>query len=275
MIRLSLVVLIACSALSDSHLVHAAKEQDSDDSTRQERIKRMHKFVRSLSVVELPKRRQARELSPHLALVYADAARQTSDSTLWLWTEDGRPRAMTTIEYYPRRSADKSWSFEFASLSQHPLTMIHFDAERWHLEKPGETDEVIPSAGAPSENRIRRLQQMKQIARRFRAITIADDSGRTELRLLPNPVYRSPESETDAADAAVFVFSYGTNPEVILLVESVTTDTEAEWRYSLAPATSIDIVVTLDGTEIWSQPQFTGPGTRDAYTNGLFSIQAD
>lgn len=270
--RFLLVLFITSSALSGPRLAYSAEEQRNEDAARSERMKHMREFVRSLAVVEL-KQDGYEELVPELALIYADAARDTSDSTLWLWLQDGRPRAFTAIEYYPKKPEERRWSFEFASLSPGSVVMTYDDSQEWKLRAAETTSHSLSFSTAPSVGRSRRLQQMKQLARRFRAVAVAGDSGRTELRLLPNPVYRYAAAEHKSDDGAAFVFAYGTNPEVVLLIEFAEIGDTAEWRYTLAPATASTVTVTLDGREIWDQPRFTGSDARGAYVNGLFGVE--
>ncbi len=69
-----------------------------------------------------------------------------------------------------------------------------------------------------------------------------------ELRLLPTPVDRYKPSDADRADGAIFFFTFGTNPEVVLLIES---DGKG-WSYAAGRMTGAQVVVlTLDNAIAW------------------------
>jgi len=87
---------------------------------------------------------------------------------------------------------------------------------------------------------------MRRQAERFR-VTIGHKDW-AETRLLPQPVFRSPESVS--GDVAVFVFVQGTDPECALLLDATL---EGEWRYGLARQTKFGLKVELDGNLAWEQ----------------------
>jgi hypothetical protein len=253
----------------------AAHYESDADSERKSRLEVMKKLVGSLeisqTIVTPEKRDETVSLSPELVLTYTDPAREFSDSTMWLWTDKGRPVATTTVEYYPDRPADKTWIFEFATLSTHPVTMRLGKQKAWHIQQPAAIRREIASAPVPADSRPRRLQQMRDIARRFAVETFTPRGDRFVVRLMPTPLLRFPESESDRADGAVFAFAYGTNPEVILLVEAVETADGLEWRYGVAPLTAIGIVVRLDDQEVWTRTFGRGPTIQAVYVNGALA----
>jgi hypothetical protein len=109
--------------------------------------------------------------------------------------------------------------------------------------------EFKPVAGAPAPGRTpqHRLRQFHAIARRFTSNEVINKQ-HYELRLLPTPVDRYAPSEADGADGAVFFFTLGTNPEVVLLVE---TDGKG-WGYAAGRMTGAQAVgVALDGAVVW------------------------
>ena len=105
----------------------------------------------------------------------------------------------------------------------------------------------IPNAPAPDATPQRRLRQLREIARRFASHEEVKDE-KCELRLLPTPVDRYSPSKADRADGAIFFFTFGTNPEVVLLIES---DGKG-WSYAAGRMTGAQVVVlTLDDAAAW------------------------
>ncbi len=86
----------------------------------------------------------------------------------------------------------------------------------------------VPDAPPPDETAPRRLRQMCAIVHRF---TGAEEVAkqRCELRLLPQPIDRYMPSSVDRADGAIFIATFGTNPEAVLFIES---DGKA-WNYAV------------------------------------------
>ena len=88
---------------------------------------------------------------------------------------------------------------------------------------------------------------MREIARRFASHEEVKDE-KCDLRLLPTPVDRYSPSKDDRADGAIFLFTFGTNPEVVLLIES----DGKTWRYAAGRLTGAQVVVlTLDNALAW------------------------
>lgn len=253
----------------------AAQSTSDRDSERSARLETMKKIVASLEVSQTIVTSNAPDeivtTSAELVLTYTDPAREFSDSTVWLWTHKGQPVATTTLEYYPDRPADKTWIFEFTTLSTHPVTMRQGNQKAWSIQPSAAIRREFSSIAAPvpADSRSRRLQQMRDIARRFAVETYTSRGDRFVVRLMPTPLFRYPESESDRADGAVFAFAYGTNPEVILLVESAETADGFQWRYGLAPLTGIGIVVRLDDREVWTRK--FGSIAQNVYVNGALA----
>jgi hypothetical protein len=114
----------------------------------------------------------------------------------------------------------------------------------------------LPKAAAPAATATARLLQMKQQAKRFTASELAEGQ-ECELRLMPSPIERYTPGDTDTADGALFLLSYGTNPEAVLFVES----DGKEWRFGLARLSgAARMTVKLDDETAWEVgPSQLGP----------------
>ena len=81
---------------------------------------------------------------------------------------------------------------------------------------------------------------MKELARRFKAFEFfqprgSDSLERYELRLLPQPIHRYADASAGLLDGALFVIAYGTNPEVVLVIEANGKEkTQPVWTFALA-----------------------------------------
>ena len=119
---------------------------------------------------------------------------------------------------------------------------------------------------------------MKALAERFEGTMTgwnAADSDNETLRLLPRPVYRYEISQDNKAsyvplDGALFAFSTGTDPEIVLVLEVVGVRDSASWEYACVRATSGGLEMRLDGALVWTAVKFPQSKMPDKphFTNG-------
>jgi hypothetical protein len=192
-----------------------------------------------------------------------------------LWTVEGRPEAVASIyRWYVDR---KEFHSEIKPLSLHPLKFARDEEEIWDVRhsdiKFHELDHAPP---ADSENR--RLQQMREIARRFTATLTHPRKGKTSLRLLTQPVYRYEKTPKDVLDGALFAFVQGTDPEVFILVEAAKTATGRRWTYAPARMNMFKLQLSLDDKDVWSADELTWnevAGRQKPYTIFVLPYEAD
>jgi hypothetical protein len=102
---------------------------------------------------------------------------------------------------------------------------------------------------------------MKKIAAEFSAtdefkVKLGDvETERSELRLLPTPVYRYSDEEAGIVDGAVFAFVHGTDPEMFLVLENRAEKGKSTWHYMLAPMTCWAVEARHAGKQVWSVPE--------------------
>jgi len=179
------------------------------------------------------------EMVPRSVLNWSNAERGTNQGALFLWTHEGRPQLIACAFEW-----GGSVKHEFHSLSTDPIALKR--GETTHRFDGGIEWTKLDGAPKPAASRALRLAQMRRQADRFR-VTIGQKNW-DETRLLPQPVFRSPESVS--GDVAVFVFVQGTDPECVLLLE---TTSEGEWRYGLARQTKWGLKAELDGHPAWER----------------------
>ena len=75
------------------------------------------------------------------------------------------------------------------------------------------------------------------------------------MRLLPQPLYRYEISDENSpvVDGAVFTFVWtaGTDPEVLIAVEARRTDQGIRWYYAPARFTNREAWIQYQGKEVW------------------------
>lgn len=193
------------------------------------------------------------------------------DGMIWACGREGRPEALLTVSQQ-ERAVGIDWVYELTSLSEAPLTAAGPDWARSWEPGPAELGFAgFPNADRPDGNEARRLRQMKELARGFRAhgFTRSDSSPRPlrhELRLLPQPVLRYADPARGLIDGAIFVLASGGNPEGVLLVEARREGAgEPSWTFGLARISAAELHVDLEGKEVWSVPQNHDFSPRESY----------
>jgi hypothetical protein len=240
----------------------AAWGQDpTADPTRllAERMEQLKVFKEKAAEMEL--RRSAE--SPALALLkepvlrYSNAEREIGslDGATFVWVEGTRPIGVASFSI--RRQGNSIYR-ECTSLSPTPLACTSGGPEVWLPKRGGLLGQSLSDAPQPGETKTQRLTQLRALARRFTATCFnprTDES--TELRLLPQPLYRYDDDKTGILDGALFAFVVSNDPELLLVLEVAKTEGGVvSWRYSLARMSSLRETVRLDGKEVWAVPNY-------------------
>ncbi len=236
-----------------------AEEQKSDAKGRAEvlatqRLELMQKRVTAAQIKSeiagFPKQIAAKPI-----FKYSDPARGYVAAAVWKLGDQGRPRALLATELNPKHYGRPFISYELISLTSAPFSLSSQDI-KWSPSRTLYQFKPIRNAPAPEKTAPRRLIQLREIAKRF-ASNEEVDKEKCELRLLPQPVDRYTPSDVDRADGAIFLFTFGTNPEVVLLIES----DGKTWSYAAGRMTGAEVVVlTLDNELAWQgAPLQKGP----------------
>lgn len=245
-----LFVLAVCPARAD----------DDVKSRRDARLDEMRRLAAKLEPQSVEtKQAQAIKLRGEPLMRFDDPTRDFYDGTLWAWGESGRPRLLVSIERY-----EKVWAYEFIATGDHVALKVP-SGQTWQPEPPAlamsRVDDLRPSATAAA-----RRQQARELSRRFEmAEFLPPDDARTTLRLFPRPIHEYGNEKADVLTGAMFVYANGTNPEVLLIVEAVRSDSgEVIWQHGCAPLSTARLEATLAGRVVWEAekmrlPQFDRP----------------
>ncbi len=177
-------------------------------------------------------------------LRYNDPARTTTDGTLWLWTQDERPVAAVCLFNDSREGFQ--WNYELVSLCDSALLVDGRQGWNWKPAANMRT-RVRITEPAPADSEPARLIQMKELLTQFQAEEELDGQ-RTQLRLLPRPVHRYRCADEKIDDGAMFLFVFGTNPEVLTQIEVLS---DRSWQISFARCSSAILKVIRDEKTVW------------------------
>jgi hypothetical protein len=257
------LILLAC-LFSD---LAAAESDETVQEQRAEHLAKMQDLAASIRLLaDSQQETSAVKLVEKPIIRYSDSTRETHESSLWIWSGGGRPSAMLAVEYYPKVPR---WLYEIASLSTGRIAARRESDLHWAATEPGLVLRALNSEDSPSDSAVRRLIQMKELQRRFRAHERGSLEGRIELRPLSSPVFRYTDAGVNVLDGAIFAFVNGTNPEAFLVLEAHRNkEGIASWHYGLVRMTGERVVVALDGTEVWKRELAEPPAVREDYVNG-------
>jgi hypothetical protein len=178
---------------------------------------------------------------------------------VFLWTDRGRPEVVLSIyEMTPPGGGALYEDREFSSLALGSLVAASSDHGEWRPSQPGVSLKPLPDAEAPRGSRALRLAQMRNLAERFTTDKTTRQDVESELRLLPQPVYRYEGDHQDLLDAALFAFVEGTDPEVLLLLEARESPEGHAWQYAFARLNSVRLRAYDRGHEVWEAARFDG-----------------
>jgi len=193
-------------------------------------------------------------------LHWGNPARTGEDGAVFVWMLDGRPEVIASIFTYRLPTAIHR-KHEYHSLAAGPLTAEFHGQRVWAPKAAGVTFRPLPDAPDPAPSGRNRLSQMKALAREFSARLEDMEGQKSDLRLIAQPLIRYEPKDKNILDGALFAFSIGTDPEVILLLEARTEKGQSVWQYAFARYHYVHLWAAHKGQEVWhvdALPDITG-----------------
>lgn len=194
---------------------------------------------------------------------WATPEREAVGGELYVWTVAGRPLATIGIWTYD----DVKDSHELQSLSTEGLSAARNGSTVWTTRVGGLKFTKLSDSAVPDNASVRRKSQMRTIlAQRFSAEVVnRQTSDVTQLRLIPQPLFRYEAATESVLDGAIYSLAMGTDPEVLVLLEArKESDGATAWYYAFAPATSLGTRGYVDGKQKWDN--------EDQLNNGTFAL---
>jgi hypothetical protein len=209
-----------------------AQERDSDAVARAEHA-RFRQSIEAYRAVVAPSNRPL-ALGAEPLLNWGNPVRLQERGSVFVWTQAGRPYMLGSVFTYVLEDAKKYDKHEFVSLAAEPLRMTLGDQVVWAPAGNAVTWRGAPKLPSPAPSEPQRLTQMRGLARTFQVRLVSDKGDRTQLRVMPQPVFRYAAPDANVIDGAMFSFVVATDPEALLLIEAVGPAGDATWRYAFA-----------------------------------------
>jgi hypothetical protein len=199
------------------------------------------------------------KLSGEPVLRWSNPIRNVDDAAVFVWLSKDRPEMVATVMSYRDGQKHLRRAYELLSLSQDKLSGVQGGRRVWQPEKLAFTWRDVPGAPAAAETAAQRRRQKRDLAAKFQ-VAVESDKNRYELRLLAQPLYRYENAKADILDGALYAFVEGTDPELILALE--TPRVGKPWKFATGRLTRWGIEVRYQDKLMNEFPQMTGP--RDA-----------
>jgi hypothetical protein len=201
-----------------------------------------------------PDRKRELKLEPKSVLRWTNPGTQRVYGDVFVWTIDGRPEAVMSL--FKVWEPPRGLHVEMQSLSLNEVAAERDGRVIWNPTKPGLAFKDVPEAPAPADSAVRRLQQMRTLAKDFSAelvdYRVQEEKGEPQaLRLLPAPLYRHQSTDPQVIDGTLFGIVLGTDPEVFLLLEARKTENVVRWQYALARMNTDPLVVRYKDRDVW------------------------
>jgi hypothetical protein len=171
---------------------------------------------------------------------------------VFVWMARGRPQVIGCILSSPTKP-ERTAIHEFHTLSPEPLGPAEMAANYRWAPKAGVAFKKLD--GVPAATAAGRLPQMRALSPDLHAFMAVD--GKTELRLLPQPILRYQPTEGDVVDGALFSWVWegrGTDPEVIVAIECHRSTQGLEYWYAPLRFTTREVWLTQGDRELWRVP---------------------
>jgi hypothetical protein len=250
--------------------VSSARTQNGSPSKSAARSAAMRELAQAITLVPSPAGTKS-ELISEPIYRFDDPARLFSDGTIWAFGKSGRPDALLCLSLEKNDRGQLKWIHELTSLSSGPVAASSRHGSGpwvWNPKEPGIVLQPIPKEQPPAADGGKRLRQMRETARRFKASESLDParndpSDRFELRLIPQPALRYQDPNAALVDGAIFLMAYGRNPEIALLIEARRENNgAAAWFYGLARIGAARLRVHKEDREVADLPKPVVAGWR-------------
>ena len=179
---------------------------------------------------------------------------------VFVWTRDDRPEVIGGVHSGPRMGHQRQVSVEFHLLATDPIAPADLLGRLRWAPTAGLERHPVDDAPKPADSPVVRLTQMRQILRDFSA-HMDVNGGEWELRLLPQPLLRYQPKDGPVVDGALFTFVWtrGTDPELILLLECRKTSAGRAWFCAPVRFSHRALWLKHHDAEVWRAPVHQEP----------------
>jgi hypothetical protein len=246
-----------------------ARENAGDQPNREAQLAGMRRIAEGVNVTVIDDGPREVEMIAEALFRFNDPARDFSDGSIWGFGKKGRPTALLSLSLHPNNGT-LGWLYEINSLSSQPVQASIPGMPNWSTRTAGLEFKPVPDAPDVAGKETARKRQLREVSARFAGFesfrkTPDAKLERYELRLLPRPIYWYSDPDAGLIDGAIFLMTYGTNPEIVLVIEVVRENEKLAWRYAMTRISYAELHVEFDKHEIWTQSHLQGTSASNPY----------
>ena len=252
-------VVLALASLSVCLQSQAQDDQaEAAEKSKERQAERLEAMRQRIEMLTLVARDEEKELAvgKEPLFRYSDPTRGIIDATMWSIGSGGRPNAILVLEFYDKGTI----SYELTSVTD-PPKQVSATRLNWQPRFSPLVFQPLANAGTPSENKVARDRQVKQLARRFDATE--EFNGTFPLRLMPKPIHQYTDAERGVVDGAIFAMAHGTNVEVLMILEAQESKESKDkllWAAGFARLAAAALDVRFGDAKFWAaDSNFGGP----------------
>lgn len=172
---------------------------------------------------------------------------------IFLWTNDGLPVAVLSINEFTRVNGKVDGEHEWCSLTNDPI--VAEGPHRWSPQGAAISFAPLPAEEPLTDSPAKRLRQMRALATRFSGTKTTRAGENRTLRLMPQPVYRYQSNDVDIPDGGLFALVEATDPEALLLLQARRSKSDFTWQYAFARLNSVRLTASFDDKQVWEAPE--------------------
>lgn len=195
------------------------------------------------------------KVNPNKGLRYGNPVRGANDhGELFVWTHKGKCVLAGAILSYNMGVDRRRVAHEFHSFSTEKIIGSRSGGGSIETPAPGVKFKPIKNAPTPGKSRAQRMVQLRRLAKQFDAAATLRTGVDQPLRPLTQPVYRY-ETKTAEDDGAVFAYVMGTDPELLVAIETRLTTDGIKWHFAAARFTDLPISLKHKKETVWEFDQ--------------------
>jgi len=200
-------------------------------------------------VIEAGKESTPFKLRSEPLLRYGDPTRDIGNSAVWVWMDQDVPAMFQKIEVNVHQGSNDKWTWCFANGSSQKVKCGWPQVKRQAVEADFVPLKPVPGNPEVKANSGALAFTARQLSRQFTAKDEKD-----ELRLLPRPLLEFQSDEKDIRYGAVYAMATGTNPSMLLILQTEKTDTGERWVFRGVHTTAYRVDLQFDGKTVWEDP---------------------
>ena len=241
----SCTLLTVCTGVAFADEAEAAKQKAQRDLWTKYYAAQLDKYA-----VHVGRRNKVLlDVDRKAKLRWGNPLRTSTHGDVFVWTKDGRVELVGTIFSY-EINGGRRVAHEFHSMSDEPVS-INREGRTFTIAAPGVKYDLIPNAPDPAPNRAIRMAQMRRLSKSFTATLLERNTNTKQpLRPLNQALYRFETKEVDN-DGAVFAYVMGTDPELLVAIESRPTEEGPKWHFAAGRFASEPLELMYKKKVVW------------------------